>query len=121
MDTLSGKGVRLIARKPDSPEINAELSKENGLDYDIVFDYQNKVSHKFDIVAPVANSVIEKYWVNIQKTFTKIYANGFELPIPATYIIDKNKTIVYSYVESDFTARIHPSELTKVLTVKEHY
>jgi|SRR5579859_83090 len=37
------------------------------------------------------------------------------LPIPATYIIDQTGMVVFSYLDSDFTRRLDPSEILIVL------
>jgi len=45
-------------------------------------------------------------------------ANGddsFELPVPATYLIDRNKNIVLDFVEINHTLRLEPSRIIEVL------
>lgn len=45
-------------------------------------------------------------------------ANGedsFELPIPATYVIDKDGKIRWAHVSIDYTTRAEPSDVVKAL------
>ncbi|MEC4805623.1 MAG: hypothetical protein SAJ12_16625 [Jaaginema sp. PMC 1079.18] len=35
----------------------------------------------------------------------------FELPIPATYVVQPNGEIVYAFVDGDYTKRAEPSEV----------
>jgi peroxiredoxin len=37
------------------------------------------------------------------------------LPVPAIYVIDRSMTIVFSYLDSDFTSRLEPCEILVVL------
>jgi peroxiredoxin len=39
----------------------------------------------------------------------------FALPVPAIYVIDRSSTIVFSYLDSDFTSRLEPCEILVVL------
>jgi peroxiredoxin len=40
----------------------------------------------------------------------------WELPMPATYIIDRNGIVVLSYVDADYTTRLEPTEIAVALT-----
>jgi peroxiredoxin len=45
-------------------------------------------------------------------------ANGddrFELPIPATYVIDTNRKIRMAFVDPDYTRRLDPEEIIATL------
>lgn len=45
-------------------------------------------------------------------------ANGddsFELPIPATYVIDKDGKIRWAHVSTDYTTRAEPSDVVQAL------
>jgi peroxiredoxin len=37
------------------------------------------------------------------------------LPLPATYIIDRNGIVVLSYVDADYTTRLAPAEIVAAL------
>jgi peroxiredoxin len=40
---------------------------------------------------------------------------GWVLPLPATYIIDRNGIVVLSYVDADYTTRLEPTEIAVAL------
>ena len=40
---------------------------------------------------------------------------NYELPMPATYVIDKNKTVIYDFVPEDYTQRLDPKEIIEFL------
>ena len=37
--------------------------------------------------------------------------SDFELPIPATYVVDRHGIVVKAYVDVDYTTRLEPSEV----------
>lgn len=38
----------------------------------------------------------------------------YSLPIPATFVIDQNRTVSYMYIEEDYTQRAEPDEVLKI-------
>jgi len=47
------------------------------------------------------------------------FVNGdpsWELPIPATYVIDRDSTICYANANADYTERPEPSEILQFLS-----
>ena len=43
-------------------------------------------------------------------------ADHWVLPLPATYIIDRNGLVMLSYVDADYTTRLEPAEIIAALT-----
>jgi peroxiredoxin len=46
------------------------------------------------------------------------FANGdevWELPIPATYILDRDRTVFYASANEDYTERPEPDEIVDIL------
>ena len=41
----------------------------------------------------------------------RTFSGDFVLPIPATYIIDKNHEIRYAFLEEDYTERAEPQDV----------
>jgi peroxiredoxin len=41
--------------------------------------------------------------------------NSFELPVPATYVVDTDGQIKYAYVEPDYTKRADPVDIIGAL------
>lgn len=40
---------------------------------------------------------------------------SFELPIPATFVVDRDGKIVYAFVDADYTKRLDPIEIVSIL------
>ena len=42
--------------------------------------------------------------------------NGdYNLPIPATFVLDSNKKVVFSYIDLDYTKRLDPEKIVSFL------
>jgi len=50
-----------------------------------------------------------------RRTFVNLpFTNGddsWELPIPAMFIVDRDRTILYAYANEDYTERPEPAEI----------
>jgi len=41
--------------------------------------------------------------------------DSFKLPLPATYILDRNGKVLYDFVNADYTKRLEPEEIVAKL------
>ena len=104
-------GARLIAITPENPDHSMSTKEKNELSFDILSDAGNKVAKQFGLVFALPaeiQSIYNAFGIDVQKH------NGddtFELPIPATYVINSEGEIVYHFVDSDYTQRSEPSDV----------
>ena len=112
---IKRQGANLIAISPQLSDQSIAMVKKNHLEFQVLSDIGNKVARKFGLVFTLPEElrpVYGNFHVDLEK------ANGdnrFELPIPASYIIDQNGIILHSFVEEDHTKRLEPSVLIDVL------
>ena len=98
-------GYELIVISPQLPKKSAELKKQNGYDFPILYDRDNKVAEQFGITFTLAESlrpIHAAFNMNIPEH------NGdesFILPIPATYVLDKGNLITHAYVNPNWMER----------------
>lgn len=89
--------------------------EKHTLGYDILYDKENKVADAFGIrfVVPEKESTLyKKLGVDLEKI------NGdtsLTLPVPATYVIRKDGTVAYAFVDADHTKRLDPEDIIKAL------
>ena len=109
--TIQSLGARLIAISPQLSDQSLSLKEKENLEFPILSDVGNEVAEKFGLVfvlPEILRPVYAKLGFNIPA------ANGddsFRLPIPATYIIDKNRNIVRDFIEINHTQRLEPSSI----------
>ena len=108
-------GASLVTISPQTPDHSLETAEAHTLKFEVLSDAGNQVARKFGLVFAVPESIrpiYEKFSIDLQA------ANGtetFELPLPATYIVKANGTIVHAFVNSDYTQRLDPKDIVKVL------
>lgn len=111
---IKEKGASLIALTPELPDHSLATTEKHNLKFEVLSDVGNKVAKEYGIAYQLKPEVAVKY----QNSFGLHQYNGDksnELPIPATYIIDKSGKIVYAFVDEDYTKRANPEELLKIL------
>ena len=73
------------------------------------------VARKFGIVYQLPDATNEKYKAGGLDLAKYNSTEKAELPISATYVIDKKGKIVYAYVEPDYKKRAEPSVIIETL------
>ncbi len=108
-------GAQLIAISPNLPDKSLSTTEKNSLDFEVLSDVRNKVAREFGLVFTLAEELRPIYK---QFGFDIAGDNGddsFEIPIPATYVINTDGTIILSFVDADYTRRLEPMEVIKAL------
>jgi peroxiredoxin len=108
-------GAKLVAISPETPDHSLSTREKNKLAFDVLFDKGNKVAESFGLVfvlPEVLRPIYENYGLDIPGH------NGdstFELPMPATYIINQKGEVLYNFVDADYTKHLEPVEIIKIL------
>lgn len=112
---LKALNAELIAISPQTPDASLTTKEKNELAYEVLSDSENKIAKEYGLVFSLAEELRPIY-----KSFgIDIPANNdeesYELPMPATYVINKNKEIIYSFIDEDYTKRSEPQEIIDVI------
>ncbi len=108
-------GATLVAVSPEKPDNSLSTAEKNSLTFEVLSDVENRVAHQFGIVFQLPEDlrpIYTEFGINLSA------ANGddmFELPIPATYVIDTDRIICMAFVEPDYTKRLDPEEIIATL------
>jgi len=108
---LTRLGCTYFAISPQKPETAGKLPEN----YQVIFDRDNKIARDFGIVYTLEQTekdLFERWGLMLDKVNG---SDGGELPIPATFIVCKDRTIGYEYVDVDFRARCCPEQLIEEL------
>ncbi|MBD3610777.1 MAG: AhpC/TSA family protein [Gammaproteobacteria bacterium] len=109
------RGARLVAVSPQTPDNSLTTIEKNELAFDILSDQENKIAREFGLVFTLPESlkpIYDKFGIDIPAH------NGdgsFELPVPATYVIGKNREIIFDFIDADYTTRLEPSIIVNIL------
>lgn len=112
---LKSKKTALVAISPQIPEKNAEMSTEAPFGFDILSDLNNLYAKKLGIAFDLQDFVLP-YYHQLGINLSEYNANDDNcLPIPAVFVIDKNRTILFSSIDVDYTKRVNIDELLNSL------
>src|SRR5437016_8370929 len=108
-------GATLVAISPQTVKQSYFMHDQHKLRFPLLRDAGNQVAREFGLVYRVPEyqqAVYKRTFVNLP------FVNGddsWELPIPATYILDCEETILYASANEDYTERPEPAEILKSL------
>lgn len=120
LDTIKSLGAELVAISPQLSDQNLNLQEKESLEFHVLSDVGNAVAKDFGLVFTLPETLRPVY---AQFGIDLPAANGddsFELPVPATYVIDQNSRIVLDFLEINHTLRLEPSRIIEVLKELSH-
>lgn len=111
--------AQLIAISPNLPDKSLSTTEKKSLTFEVLSDVGNKAAREFGLVFTLDDKlrpIYKQFGINIPED------NGddsYELPVPATYVVNSDGTIVLAFVDADYTKRLEPEEVVKALrTIK---
>ncbi|MCC5943979.1 MAG: AhpC/TSA family protein [Bernardetiaceae bacterium] len=108
-------GAQLVAISPESPDNSLTTAEKQNLDFLVLSDTESTVAQKFGIAYQVPDYLINsfsKFGLDLAQ-FND--TRNIKLPIPATYLIDKEGIIRFTFANEDFTQRVDIAELTSAV------
>lgn len=115
LDDILAAGATLVAITPETPDNSLSTIEKNDLKFEVLTDEGAAYAQELGLVFSLPNSlrpIYENFGIDIQKH------NGegrFELPLAATYVINTDGVISYSFVDADYTKRAEPIEVLAAL------
>jgi len=112
---IQALGANLVAISPQTPDNSLSIAEKHHLSFEVLSDVGNQVARQFGLVFTVPETlrpIYQSFGIDLPAH------NGddsFELPIPATYIVNCNGTIVHAFVKVDYQQRQDPEGILTVL------
>jgi peroxiredoxin len=109
-------GASLLAISPQTVQQSFFMADQHKLRFPLLSDAGNQVARQFGLVYRVPDeqqAIYRRAFVNLP------FANGddsWELPIPATFILDRDGTVVYASANEDYAERPEPADILARLT-----
>ncbi|MEK6266287.1 MAG: AhpC/TSA family protein [Clostridium sp.] len=112
---IKGLGAQLVGISPELPDNSMSLVEKYSLKFEILSDIDNKLANKFGLTYYVEKELQEAY-KNLGIDLVSSQGNSnYELPVPATYVVNSNGTIVLAFINTDYTKRLEPCEVIETL------
>lgn len=114
LNLIRERGANIVVVTPEQPASYRKMIKKTSATYSILYDEDYKIMNAYEVSYKISKETVPKYFPFVKKLTKK--ANGNDegiLPIPATYIINKEGKVVYKYYNEDYTKR---STIKEILT-----
>jgi len=115
LEEIHKTGAHLVAISPQVPEGSQVTAEKNGLTFHVLSDRGNAVAHKFGIVFKLPQEVKDVYLGLGIDIASANNDQSWELPLAATYIIDRDSTIRDYFVDADYVRRMEPADILAAL------
>jgi len=108
-------GATFAAVSPQTVQQSFFMRDQHKVRFPLLSDAGNNVARQFGLTYRVPDeqrAVYQRAFVNLP------FVNGngedsWELPIPATYIIDRDGTVLYASANEDYTERPEPADIVR--------
>ena len=108
-------GATLVAISPQNVQQSFFMRDQHKLRFPLLSDAGNNVARQFGLTYRIPDEQKALY----QRAFVNLpFVNGdasWELPIPATYVIGRDGTVLYASANEDYTERPEPEDILRVL------
>jgi len=116
LKTIRSLGADLMGISPELPDNTLTMAEKHAIPIDILSDMTSEVMKKyrlwFAVPAEVKALYQEKFGLNLEKYNG---AGRWELPVPATYVLDRDGVVRAGEADPDYTVRMEPSDIVAAI------
>ena len=112
---IKALGATLVGISPETPDNSLTAIEKHQLEFEVLSDVGNKTARKFGLLFTVYEEMRPLYlkWGLDVPAVNGDYS--WELPVPATYVIDRNAVVHAAHVDKDYTKRMEPDDVLVAL------
>ncbi|MFG2550042.1 peroxiredoxin-like family protein [Streptomyces sp. NPDC048581] len=114
-ETITARGARLVAVSPQNPDESLTLTEKHDLAFDVLSDLGSDTAKQYGLAFDLPDdlaTVYDKLGFNLQRVND---GHPRTLPLPATYVIDRDGVIRWAFVNTDYTTRAEPADILAAL------
>jgi len=112
---ISALGARLVAISPQLPDGSLSTAEANELTFDVLGDVGNRVARSFGLVWSLPEELRAALRSN-SKALPDINGDDtWELPVPATYVIVRDRRVALAAIDVDYRKRLEPDAILSAL------
>ncbi|HTV26165.1 MAG TPA: peroxiredoxin-like family protein [Xanthobacteraceae bacterium] len=116
---FTAAGASLVAISPEKPGDTVSTAEKNALTFEVLSDIGHKVGRAFGLVYEFTEELKRAYQgFNLDIPALNGTRDEWALPIAATYVIDRDGSIIHAYTDVDYRDRADPRDVLAVLTKK---
>lgn len=112
---ITALGARLVAISPQMPEWSLVTATKNELTFDVLSDVGNKVARSFGLVYALPEELRVPLRSNNRALPGINGDESWELPIPASYVIGRDRRVALAFLDVDYRNRLDPTAILAAL------
>ncbi|QAV70593.1 AhpC/TSA family protein [Salinibacterium sp. UTAS2018] len=108
-------GATLVAISPQTPDESLSTEEKHNLEFPVLSDSDLEAINGFGLIHPVDDRTKVYYE---KAGFDLVKANGaagWQLPLPATYVIAPDRSIRFAFVNADYKLRAEPADVVEAI------
>ena len=115
LSEIKAAGGNLVGISPETPDNSLSNAEKFALEFEVLSDAGNSVANNYGLVFELEPAIREIY-TSFDFVLPRINGDdSWTLPVPATYVIDRDGTVVWADVNANYTERAEPTDVLKVL------
>jgi len=112
---ITALGGRLVAISPQLPDGSLSTAEANKLTFDVLSDVGNRVARSYGLVWALPEELRAALRSN-NKALPDINGDdSWELPVPATYVIARDRRVALAGIDVDYRNRLDPAAILDAL------
>ena len=115
LPAIRALGARLIAISPETPDNSMTTAEKHRLEFDVLSDTGNNTARDYGLIFTVYEEMRPLYLKWGLDVPASNGDNSWELPVPATYVLDSNGVVRTAHVDKDYTRRMEPEAIITAL------
>lgn len=113
---IAASGAQLIAISPEKPDASLSTAEKNELTFEVLSDAGQQVGRAFGLVFNLSDELKAIYTqFGNDLSVVNNTPDEWALPVPATYVIGQDGTILFAHADVDYQYRAEPQEVLAVL------
>ena len=113
---MAARGASLIAVSPQSPDHSLSITEKAGLGFDVLSDVDQAVIRAYRVQFTVPSDLQDLH-VNVFNADLRDHTadRTWQLPVPATFVIDRDGVVRAAHVSADYRTRMEPADIVGAL------
>jgi peroxiredoxin len=113
---IAATGATMVAISPQAPDHAMTMTEKHELAFPVLSDLDQSVSESYKVRFDVTGE-LEDLQVNVFQNDPAVQnADGRRsLPIPSTFVIDRNGIVRFAVVDADWRVRVEPTDVVAAL------
>lgn len=112
---IKALGANLVAISPQTPDHSLSMTEKNDLEFAVLSDEGSKVIERYGLLfqlSPEFQKLLQGFGTELAEYNGE---DSWQLPVPATFVIRPDGTVVLAFVEPDYTRRLEPARILEAL------